>query len=252
MDYRIWAPGGDQAENGFDLDMLPQTEVDKNINLQPDRVKALVGHSLVTSFNPDQKLCGVDGQQKGEPEQGTNINECPIVTGSVIGMMAIPRFSSLKGFWWRLRSPAPGVVVSFGIRGCAKSLLAPPMANPNFDPEQPEGPTNMPTLASPVPEKNALTIPLLQNFDAGQGFDADGALLEDCYYPNGFVPVTPDMYFDQNDMLNMRFDNVPEDADVTCLDLEFAPVIDYYCKGGAGNSKANLLDVGPQPPVRTV
>ena len=251
--FHNWALGGDRAENGTDYALLPQKELDKNYPVDPDSRKGRgVGHVLTTEFNPDEKGCATDGKQRGRPEQGSYLQCTEVCVGDVFGMATIPRYSLFHGLFWRLRVPIHGLKLKMGIRGCARSVT-PPIPNPDFDPEQPPSHDNPELISAPVCPTD-MNIVLVEEFDAGCGFDAAGCLLEDCYYPNGYV-FTKDkcpIYFDQNDMFVIEILEAPEDFDLSCLDLELAPHICWMCTGGAGFSKAELYDFGPQPKTKVV
>ena len=146
--YHVWAPGGDKAENNLDLDILPQHELHKNIGIQPDHRTGRVTHALTTAFNPMDRSCNTDGYLRGVPEQCTYLDCRDIGPGHVFGMIQLPKLSIIEGVHWELRSPAPGLVLDIGVRGCAQSI-APvsekldgdgnPTGERCFDPVDPQG-----------------------------------------------------------------------------------------------------------------
>lgn len=257
MSFHNWAYGGDQADNGYDKDLLPQRELHKDHPLHPDRRMGRVGHNLTTQFNPANGKCGTDGQLRGKPEQCTYLNCRTIEVGDVFGMMAIPRFSLFKGVWWWLRQPVHGLVLDIGLRGCAMSVN-PPIPNPEYDPDLPPSQENPPTICPEVAD-DAMNIVIVEDFDAGQGFGPDCEPIKECYYPSGYVctPENKPIYFDQNDMLSIKIKALPEDLDpveaLKCLDLVIGANTEWLCKGGAGGTKAEgIMDFGPNQPTRIV
>lgn len=205
--------GGDRTKSCSFYEALPSTEMPPNGAMTGTTHKHNPTHSLTRHLAWKCPPCPQTGEAYGSQFLANYLEREEIVAGDILNLAIMPRGTSLIKIWWQIKEPLDGFAFSLQVRGNAHSISGDPTGD----------------VAS------ATAIPIIAGVDGAQGaLDEEGCLLA-----SGVLGIAPDLqgdpncpgiYFDQNDMLQLVIESLPEDG-IACSEMCISPVIMEYCEG---------------------
>jgi hypothetical protein len=205
--------GGDRTKSCGFYEALPSQEMPPNGAMTGTTHKHNPTYSLTRHLAWKCPPCPKTGQAEGSAFLANYLERETIVAGDILNLAIMPRMASLLKVWWQIKEPLDGFAFTLQVRGNAHSISGDPTGD----------------VASAAP------IVLASAIDGAQGaLDEEGCLLA-----SGLIGIDPEaqgdplcsgIYFDQNDMLQLVIESLPEDG-IACSELCISPVIMDYCEG---------------------